>query len=133
LPFYCGKQCTGICFVLSPEKASTYSSEYASGFSEPAVVYPPAPSSPRDEGQCRTGSSSNPTRRLRKSYCGAVEIQWPARLREEENATQDAQKGCPARPQRAKRRRRTLRYVELLSEARTPLADFFSILLAPAR
>ena len=26
-------------------------------------------------------------------------------------------------------RRRTLRYVELLSEARTPLADFFSILL----
>jgi hypothetical protein len=25
--------------------------------------------------------------------------------------------------------RRTLRYVELLSEARTPLADFFSILL----
>ena len=34
-----------------------------------------------------------------------------------------------ARPQRAKRRRRTLRYVELLSEARTTLADFFSILL----
>jgi hypothetical protein len=26
--------------------------------------------------------------------------------------------------------RRTLRYVELLSEARTPLADFFSILLS---
>jgi hypothetical protein len=26
--------------------------------------------------------------------------------------------------------RRTLRYVELLSDARTPLADFFSILLA---
>jgi hypothetical protein len=25
--------------------------------------------------------------------------------------------------------RRTLRYVELLSEARTPLADFFSILI----
>jgi len=42
---------------------------------------------------------------------------------------QDAQKGCPARPQRAKRRKRTLRYVELLSEARTTLADFFSILL----
>ncbi len=34
-----------------------------------------------------------------------------------------------ARPQRAKRRRRTLRCVELLSEARTPLADFFSFLL----
>ena len=34
-----------------------------------------------------------------------------------------------ARPQRAKRRRRTLRYVEPLSDARTKLADFFSILL----
>jgi hypothetical protein len=45
---------------------------------------------------------------------------------------QDAQKGGPARPQRAKRRRRTLRYVELLSEARTPLAGLFSILLACA-
>src|SRR6266850_3297009 len=44
-------------------------------------------------------------------------------------APQDAQKVRPARPQGAKRRRRTLRYVELLSEARTPLADFFSILL----
>src|SRR6266850_4600276 len=56
---------------------------------------------------------------------------------------QDAQKGqtshtpnpgaprralSQARPQRAKRRRRTLRYVELLSEARTLLADFFSFL-----
>jgi hypothetical protein len=27
--------------------------------------------------------------------------------------------------------RRTLRYVEPLSDARTPLADFFSILLSP--
>jgi hypothetical protein len=42
---------------------------------------------------------------------------------------QDAQKGRPARPQRAKRRRRTLRYVEPLSDARTKLAGFFSILL----
>jgi len=42
---------------------------------------------------------------------------------------QDAQKGCPARPQRAKRRRRTLRYVEPLSDARTPLAAFLRILL----
>jgi len=58
-----------------------------------------------------------------------VEIQWPAHLGTQENTTQDAQKVRPARPQRVKRRRRTLRYVELLSEARTPLADFFSILL----
>ena len=42
---------------------------------------------------------------------------------------QDAQKGRSARPQRAKRRGVQLRYVELLSEARTKLADFFSILL----
>ena len=62
-----------------------------------------------------------------------------------EYSQQDAQKGqtshppnpgAPrralpqARPQRAKRRRRTLRYVEVLSEARTPLAAFFSILLS---
>jgi hypothetical protein len=72
-----------------------------------------------------------PPRRLRvseKNYCVTVEVQSPACLGLEENTTQDAQKGCPARPQRAKKRRRTLRYVELLSEARTPLADFFSIL-----
>jgi hypothetical protein len=49
----------------------------------------------------------------------------------------------PAQPQRAKTRRsagkaaanegarRMLRYVEPLREARTPLADFFSILLEP--
>jgi len=51
----------------------------------------------------------------------------------------------PAQPWRTKTRlspdkaaaseevRRTLRYVEPLSEERTPLADFFSILLAYAR
>ena len=73
-----------------------------------------------------------PSRRLgvcEKNYCGTVEIQSPARLGLEDNTAQDDQKSCPARPQRAKRRRRTLRYVELLSEARTPLADFLSILL----
>ena len=66
--------------------------------------------------------------RLRKNYCGTVEIQWFARLGQQESTAQDAQKGRPARPQRAKRRRRTLRYVEPLSDARTPLAGFFSIL-----
>jgi len=57
---------------------------------------------------------------------------------------QDAQKVCPGRPQRAKRRGGTdrtscgpiaekpLLNVELLSEARTPLAGFFSILLMRA-
>ena len=41
---------------------------------------------------------------------------------------QDVQTGRPARPQRAKRRRVPFRYVESLSEARTPLADCFNIL-----
>jgi hypothetical protein len=39
------------------EKSSTYSSEYASGFSRPAAAHLPAPHSPRDEQQRRTGSS----------------------------------------------------------------------------
>ena len=39
------------------------------------------------------------------------------------------QKGRSARPQRVEEVRRTLRYVEPLSAARTPLEGFFSILL----
>ena len=42
---------------------------------------------------------------------------------------QTVQKGCPARPQRAKRRGVPLGYVELLSNARRKLADFFNSLL----
>src|SRR6184192_1806882 len=56
------------------EKSSTYSSEYASGFSGPAASHLPAPPSPRDEQQCRTGSNStaicrpgrSPVRRLQR-------------------------------------------------------------------
>jgi hypothetical protein len=40
----------------------------------------------------------------------------------------DGQKGRTARPQRAKRQSVPLRYVEPLSDARTKLADFFTIL-----
>jgi hypothetical protein len=58
-----------------------------------------------------------------------VEIRWFTSRGQQESTVQDAQNVCPARPQRTKRRRRTLRYVELLSEARTNLADVFSILL----
>ncbi len=46
-----------------------------------------------------------------------------------QNRPQDAQKGRPARPQRAKWRIVLLPYGEPLSDARTPLADFFRILL----
>jgi hypothetical protein len=42
---------------------------------------------------------------------------------------EDAQKGCPARPQRAKIRGVPSGYVEGLSDARTLLAGFFSIRL----
>jgi hypothetical protein len=31
--FYCGERSAAICIVLSPKKSSTYSNEYASGFS----------------------------------------------------------------------------------------------------
>ncbi len=46
-----------------------------------------------------------------------------------QNRPQDAQKGRPARPQRTKRRIVLVPYGEPLSDARTPLADFFRILL----
>ncbi len=44
---------------------------------------------------------------------------------------QDAQKGRSARPQRVKVRGVPVGYVEGLNDARTKLADFFSILLWP--
>jgi hypothetical protein len=47
-----------------------------------------------------------------------------------QNSAQDAQKGRPERPQRAKRRIVLLPYGEVLNDARTPLADFFRILLS---
>jgi hypothetical protein len=45
-----------------------------------------------------------------------------------QNRPQDAQKGRPARPQRTKRRIVLVPYGEPLSDARTPLADFFRTL-----
>ena len=54
--------------------------------------------------------SSRPTRpigrtsRLRKNYVGTPVLHWSVRLGQEENTTQGAQKGRPARPQQAKRR-----------------------------
>ena len=50
MPFYCGKRSAGICVVLGPKTSSTYSSEYASGFFEPAASYLPASPFPRNEG-----------------------------------------------------------------------------------
>jgi hypothetical protein len=50
MPFCCGKRSAGICVVLGPKKASTYSSEYASGFFERAASHLPASPFPRNEG-----------------------------------------------------------------------------------
>ena len=41
MPFYCGERSADICIVLGPKKSSTYSSEYASGFFEPALLICP--------------------------------------------------------------------------------------------
>ena len=48
-----------------------------------------------------------------------------------QDSPQDAQTGCPGRPQRTKRRIVLVPYGEPLSDARTPLADCFRILLEP--
>jgi hypothetical protein len=81
---------------------------------------------------------------LRKNHFGIAEHRWPAHLGLEKNACAGCSKRpdfSPAQPWHAKTRlvpskaaasegaRRTLRYVEPLSAARTKLADFFSILL----
>jgi hypothetical protein len=50
-PFYCGERSTAICIVLDQKKSSTYSSEYASGFSGLAASRLAAPHSPRHEGK----------------------------------------------------------------------------------
>ena len=50
MPFYCAKRSVGIWVILSSEKSSTYSSEYASGFFELAASHLPASPSPRNEG-----------------------------------------------------------------------------------
>ncbi|MDZ4853904.1 MAG: hypothetical protein SGJ26_03420, partial [Nitrospirota bacterium] len=48
--FYYGERSATICVVLGPKKSSTYSSEYASGFSRPAASHLAAPPSSRHEG-----------------------------------------------------------------------------------
>jgi hypothetical protein len=50
MPFYCGKRSAGICVVLGPKKSSTYASEYASDFFEPAASHLPTAPLPRNEG-----------------------------------------------------------------------------------
>jgi hypothetical protein len=67
--------------------------------------------------------------RLRKNYVGTPERRWAAHVAQQKNISA----GCSKRPfskaAASEVARRTLRYVEPLSDARTMLADFFNILL----
>jgi hypothetical protein len=59
-----------------------------------------------------------------------LEFRWSHVWHKWKSLPQDAQEGRPARPQRVKGRGCTLLgYVEGLSDARSLLADYFSILL----
>ena len=69
MPFYCGKRSAGICVVLGPKKSSPYSSEYASGFFEPAASHLRAPPLPRNEGLLRQ-TPSNLCQYLCPMRCG---------------------------------------------------------------
>jgi hypothetical protein len=60
LPFYCDERSTTICVVLGLEKSSTYSGEYASGFSGPAASHLVALPSPRHEGNVGQAPSESP-------------------------------------------------------------------------
>jgi hypothetical protein len=83
MPFYCGKRSAGIWVVLGPKKSSTYSSEYASGFFEPAASHLPASRFPRNEGLLgQTPSASIPENRKedscdtgadKEASCAAIE------------------------------------------------------------
>jgi hypothetical protein len=63
MPFYCSKRSASICVVLGPKKSLTYSSEYASGFSEPAASHLPAAPLLRNEGLL--GQTPSPIARRR--------------------------------------------------------------------
>ena len=66
--------------------------------------------------------------RMRENYCGMRALRWFAHI----GTTGKHQAGCSKRPfskaAASEEARRTLRYVEPLSEARTKLAVCFSIL-----
>jgi len=67
--------------------------------------------------------------RLRESHVGMSEGRWPARVARQNNIFAGCSKSPFSKAAASEEARRTLRYVEPLSDARTPLADFFSILL----
>ena len=99
-----------------------------------------------DWPKSRHGSRANPSPNVLRPHhrlqptrrgltgCGKIHFfyhgaRWAPRAVPRHYTLQDAQKGRPARPQRAKWRIVLVPYGEPLSDARTPLADFFRILL----
>jgi hypothetical protein len=68
------------------------------------MISPRHASSPKSEAIEEKGRRGGPSR-LRKKYCGTVEIQWfGLRIGQPGDTVQDAQTVRSARPQRAKRR-----------------------------
>jgi len=67
--------------------------------------------------------------RRRKNHFGTTKLRWPTCLGQEENISAGCSKRPPSKAAASEEARRTLRYGEPLSEARTKLEDFFSILL----
>ena len=68
------------------------------------------------------------TNRLRRNQSGTAKLRQPTRLGQEENTHAGCSKRLSSKAAAREEARRTLRYVEPLSTARTPLAEFFSIL-----
>ena len=77
----------------------------------------------------RSASTGLGSSRLRENYFGTAKQRWLTRLGQEENAPAGCSRMPSSKAAASEEARRTLRYVEPLSEVRTPLADFFSILL----
>ncbi len=75
------------------------------------------------------GDTARRSNRLPKNSFLAQYVVISSRAVSVAESPQDAQKGRPARPQRAKGRIVLVRYGEPRSDARTPLADFLRILL----
>ena len=69
--------------------------------------------------------------RLRKNHFGTEGLRCLTRFGQEETTLAGCSKRPSSKAAASEGARRTLRYVEPLSAARTPLADFFSILLRP--
>ena len=97
MSFYCGKRSVGIGGVLSLKKASTYFSEYASGFSEPALSHLPAAPSPRNEGLLGQASTSFLLGFLSCARRRAVEIGRQLRLLVEAGAVELGLRGTSCR------------------------------------